>query len=210
MSRVSKDEDLRPRFENPRAALAYERKQNLAGGSSKKEKSFLQRLFGGELFSGPLEEEKDIDENGTTIVIMGDEVAFGVHGSDEEVVCPDEFVIVHDVSGKILRACDFYVLRNRGVIRGDSGVSEVAYQTARRWYGDRLSLEKYRVDLPDSGWQRVGKIDAIRYRRLGVLGEAYQHPYDPPIVLYRSLGERGWKCALPDGCIVDERGFVYP
>lgn len=147
---------------------------------------------------------------GDSIVVRGDEPSFIEVGTGKEVVLPDDFLVVQDVSGKALRVCDLYFLRNRGRIKGDANLSAQALSAVKRWYGDAVSIGKYSVDLPDGGWKRVAKINGIRYRREGELAGAYEHPYDPPVVLFRSTVAPAWRVVHPDGCIIDERGIVHP
>jgi len=146
----------------------------------------------------------------TSIVIRGDEASFLEHGTGRETVLPDDFLVVHDVTGTILRKCDLYFLRNLGEVRDATRLTTEAAQAVRKWYGDGVSIEKFRVDLPSGAWQRVAKIDGIRYRREGDLAGPYEHPYDPPVVLFRSANTAAWRVVHPDGCIIDERGIVHP
>jgi hypothetical protein len=151
------------------------------------------------------------EKNGTPIVIRGDEVSFLEAGTGKETVLPDDFLVVQDVSGKILRTCDLYFLRNQGVSHKHVPLTAEASESVEKWYGDGVSIDKYRVDLPNGDWQRVAKIDGIRYRREGDLAGPYEHPYDPPVVLFRSTGAApAWRVVHPDGCIIDERGIVHP
>jgi hypothetical protein len=150
------------------------------------------------------------EEGSTSIVVRGDEVSFLEHGTKKEVVLPDDFLVVQDVSGSVLRKCDLYFLRNRGVVKDDTRLTNAASQAVKKWYGDGVSIDKYRVDLPEGAWQRVAKIDGIRYRREGDLAGPYEHPYDPPVVLFRASHAPAWRVVHPDGCIIDERGIVHP
>lgn len=136
-------------------------------------------------------------------------------GKDMPIVCPAEFVVVQDVSGSRKRACDFYICRasERRSIRADGRhVSDAAVDAAKRWYGGDGHVAGRTVNVPDGPWHREAQIDAIWYRRHAVrgLGGRYEHSYSPSVPLYVSSRPKGWRVALPDGCIVDERGFVYP
>lgn len=151
------------------------------------------------------------------IVIRGREITFFEAGTGKKIACPDDFFLVHDVSGKTFRSCDVYAVRAYGsAVPVES--SDRAADAAKRWWGRDVDLVGWQVDVPRSGWKRVCQIDAIWYRRdaakdllIQKLDGPYQHRYDPPVQLYRtSAGPLAYRIALPDGCIVDERGFVDP
>jgi hypothetical protein len=137
-------------------------------------------------------------------------------GEAAPIVCPKEFVVVHDVSGKQRRSCDFYICRQTSLPSGNSAgrhAAQEAVVAAKKWFGADEPTRGRGVELPDPPWQRGPQIDEIWYRRHAVEGLSgrYEHPYKPSVPLYVSSQARdGWRIALPDGCIVDHRGFVYP
>jgi hypothetical protein len=95
-----------------------------------------------------------------------------------------------------------------------SQTSDPPLIAAKKWFGEDAEVQGWRVDVPDSGWQRVAQIDAIWYRRDAndELRGPYEHRYDPPVELYRSGRGRNarYRIALPDRCVLDERGYVFP
>lgn len=138
---------------------------------------------------------------------------FKMLGKDAPILLPEKNVVVHDISGEQRRSCDFYICEQMGGGGSDSAPTDAAVAAAKRWSGTvgKVSLQK--VALPDPPWQFAAQIDAIWYRRDAVegLGGRYAHPYSPSVALYRSQRQPGgWRIALPDGCIVDERGYVSP
>lgn len=156
-------------------------------------------------------------ESLSRVVIRGREISFFEVGTKRRIDVPDGFFLVHDVSGKTFRACDVYAVRAYGSAIPIT-TSDPAAEAAKKWFGADVELVGHRVDVPRSGWKREAQIDAIWYRRdaakgllLHELDGPYQHVYDPPVWLYRTRsGPRAWRIALPEGCIVDERGFVDP
>ncbi len=133
-------------------------------------------------------------------------------GSATPIVCPQDYLIVHDVSGAQRRSCDFYVCKQTPLRSHSRHASDDAIDAAKKWFGGSGSVVGRGVELPNPPWQRAAQIDAIWYRRHAVSGLAgrYEHPYSPSVPLYVSSKPHGWRIALPDGCTVDERGFVYP
>lgn len=134
-------------------------------------------------------------------------------GKDAPILLPEKNVVVHDISGEQRRSCDFYICEQITGRASGRAPTDAAVAAAKRWSGNvgKVSLQK--VALPDPPWQFAAQIDAIWYRRDAVegLGGRYAHPYSPSVALYRSQRQPGgWRIALPDGCIVDERGYVSP
>lgn len=148
-------------------------------------------------------------EKSTGIIIKGDEVSF-LRPDADEYFCPPTFVILHDVTGKDLRRCDFYIVRAQAGTGDDLIVSDSVYDTAIAYFANDAELKEILVDIPGGPWNRIGEVHAIRYRRKGKHAGDYEHPYDPPVVLYRCERPHAYRLRLPDSCIVDERGFVSP
>lgn len=126
--------------------------------------------------------------------------------------CPDDFLVVQDVSGKLRRSCDFYICRQRAVQGACRLPTEEAVEAAKEWAGTDGSVVCRGVELPNPPWQRSAQINGIWYRRTAVegLGGRYDHKYRIHVPLFVSSRPKGWRVALPDGCIVDGRGFVDP
>jgi hypothetical protein len=140
-------------------------------------------------------------------------LVFKMLGKDAPILLPEKNVVVHDISGEQRRSCDFYICVQMPGSGSYRAPTDKAIDAAKRWSGTvgKVSLQK--VALPDPPWQLAAQIDAIWYRRDAVegLGGRYAHPYSPSVALYRSQRQPGgWRIALPDGCIVDERGYVSP
>lgn len=157
------------------------------------------------------------------LLVRGDRISFvsveqvkkvGRHKLDAEampsdVVLPVNFVLVHDTAGSLLSPCELFIVRwhkgvTESVLENDSRV----VADARKYFGRGLPLQVGEVDVPDGPWQRVGKVAFIRYFRAGNTGGMYEHEFDSPMMI--SYTPHSWKLALPNGCIVDSRGFVRP
>jgi len=136
-------------------------------------------------------------------------------GDDVPLPCPKEFVVVNDNSGKQRRSCDFYICKQLPLHNSDTGSQHATASVvtaAQKWFGEALPPRGREVELPNPPWQRGPQIDAIWYRRHAVEGLSgrYEHKYRPSVPIFVSSKPLGWRIALPDGCIVDERGFVAP
>ena len=165
-----------------------------------------------------------VTSDGAEFVVKGDRVEFvtpdqvskvGVHPLDaakmpSDAKLPANFVMVHDPSGKRLRRCDFYVLplqQSTGIPA--TKVSKETQSIAKNFYGSDTPLRIGRVDLPTGTWHRVAQVAFIRYRRQGNRRGNFEHPYEIPVWLYDNAMP-AWRIALPNGCVVDARGFVWP
>lgn len=152
------------------------------------------------------------------MIIRGYMVSF-VTPNEKIITPPNDFVLVHDPSGKNLRKCDFYILAYHTEHQKVHVLDHDLEAEATDYYGQGHDLENGTIDIPKGPWQRAGVVNKIRYRRLGDLGEGYQsipdyeHPYETPVPLFRAGSAsqpRGWRLTLPTGCVVDGRGFVSP
>lgn len=131
-----------------------------------------------------------------------------------DIKIPRNYVLVHDTTGTILDRCDMYVVRWRKTsVRNASNMrtdmNEEALRNAQQYFGaDDLRFGS--VDIPKGPWHRVARIKHIRYRRVGVHSASYDHEYEVPVDLLYCKKPLAWRLPLPNGCIVDERGFVWP
>lgn len=144
-----------------------------------------------------------------TILAKGDQVSFFRASDGKKLTLPKHFQIVHDTTGSTCRHCDVFVCAIGP--RTPRNVTTGTDEDARNYFGKSARLAAKVVDLPRGPWSRLALVDAIWYRR-PFLGELvpYEHPYNPEVWLYVSRTEHAYKIALPDGCSIDERGFVWP
>lgn len=146
-----------------------------------------------------------------SVIVKGDSVEFVRTGDGHVFRAPTALVLVHDTKGSYLRKCDFYVVaytfRSCSTCKADAK----ALQEAERYYGSGAPLETGSLDLPRGAWKSLFSIDAIRYRRKGEHADHYQHRYASPQPLYFLDGRSpSFRIRSPDGCVANERGFVYP
>lgn len=159
------------------------------------------------------------------LLVRGDRLSFvsveqvkkvGRHKLDAEqmpsdVVLPQDYVLVHDTAGSLLSPCELFVVRWH---KGDTKLAlpneSQVVTDARKYFGGSLPLQIGEVDTPDGPWHRVAKVAFIRYFRAGNSSGMYEHEYDTPVLLHYTTKPLAWKLALPNGCIVDSRGFVRP
>lgn len=159
------------------------------------------------------------------ILIRGDQVSFvsveqakrtGVHKLNDrkmpsDIVLPSNFVIAQDPTGKLLNACDVYVLRwHNSRSRGVSNAHPELRKHAADYFGRGAPVQFGNVDIPETPWQRVAKVQFIRYRRPGNLKGMYEHEYTPAVWLYDSQKPLAWRLPLPEGCVITAHGFVKP
>lgn len=166
------------------------------------------------------------DYLGTDLLVRGDKISFvsseqvertGVHSLDDskmpsDIVLPDDYVLVQDPTGRHLSKCDFYVVRWQNVAPNSGKLSGKVKEIALDYFGDGAKIKRGSVELPeiDCQWNSVAEIAFIRYRRAGELEGLYEHPYNPRVHLYETDAPLAWRLPLPTGCVVDERGFVWP
>lgn len=127
-----------------------------------------------------------------------------------DIVLGKNFVLVEDPSGTYLERCDFYIVRWSSRKPSSNLTTTSIDDIVNDYFGDEHRLVHGSVDIPKGPWQRVCEVAFIRYRRAGYASGDYEHPYDPPVVLFQNEGVPAFKLALPSGCVVDDRGFVTP
>lgn len=139
---------------------------------------------------------------------------FGSHPLDDrampsDVVLPQGYVLVHDATGTLLTPCDLYVVKwHRSGAKYAHNIAAADRRAAESYFGDD-DLRVGKVDLPDGPWESVGKVKFIRYRRYGFANH-FEHEYTRGVDLYQSQRPLAWRLQLPEGCVVDGRGFVVP
>lgn len=143
-----------------------------------------------------------------TVLIKGSHVRFEMtDGSIKKL--PVKYGIIHDPEGVVYSRCDIYF----GPYRATRQKAELTRKAAA-YFGGNYDGKKASVNVPDSGWKSVGQVVQIFYRRPGKYEGNYFHPWfkhakkKTPLTLSKSGSF--YLLALPDGCIVNDRGFVYP
>lgn len=147
--------------------------------------------------------------------IVNDRVEWTPRMPPADVTLPSDYVIVHDTSGKLFSPCDLYVVRwnRRPIIDSEDGSNRSAQimRSATQYYGPGVPIHVGSVEHVEGPWKRIpGKIALIRYRRVGVEKDTYEHDFNPPIDLYQCKTPLAWRMPLPDGCVVTKHGFERP
>lgn len=142
------------------------------------------------------------------ILVKGNRVKFKtVEG--KILSLPAHHGIVHDPDGQQLKKCDVYFTPYRKLSRKPKGTT----RAAARYFGANYNVRYVVVNVPRSGWKPVADVVMIYYVRTGLPGSGgmrgYHHPFQSKPVRLMKSG-RCYKLDLPNSCIVDDRGFVFP
>lgn len=130
-----------------------------------------------------------------------------------DVRLPRSHVLVHDTTGYLLDKCELYVVRWRGARRRNPTSDDPAMIDAEKYFvtedGSPVPIRTGSVEIPDGAWRKVARVKYIRYRRAGYQ-TPFEHEYDVPVDLEDTMRPLAWRLPLPEGCVVDNRGFVRP
>ncbi len=128
-----------------------------------------------------------------------------------DIVIPRGYVLIHDTRGNLLSKCDLYIVKwhNAASIL----LSDLPHQqlkAAQTYFGAQTPIKCGSVDIPEGPWRELGPVRFIRYFRAGELQDDYEHEFDPAVDLCDTKQPLAWRLPLPEGCSVDDRGFVWP
>lgn len=152
-----------------------------------------------------------------------------------KVRIPKNFGVVRDPIGKHLNRCDVYLcaykISSKPLGTIPQGIAKVV---AAYWSAD-TELVRVTVEIPKGPWHRLGVVETIHYVRYDAdhkedvpedkkRSGPFWHDFDgsegpwiytfsdrdPTVVLYESRCMHAFKLDLPDGCIINDRGFVWP
>lgn len=172
---------------------------------------------------GGFKELKDGQKPPAGWVPVENEKGFVYWSPPSDIRLPTNYVLVHDAAGAVFPRCELFVVRWRG--RGGSPrVDSEDMKYAREYYGERTRIVRGSVDVPSGPWKRIASVRAVRYRRQSIpdhlrapgenktreLEHAFKSVAMPSTVLYSTRGPLAWKLSLPNGCIIDDRGFIVP
>jgi hypothetical protein len=126
-----------------------------------------------------------------------------------DIKLPKGYVLVHDANGVLFNRCHFYVVKWQSTRTSLSKVHEDDIKVAQEYFDNAPNLQVGAIQAPKGPWKRIAKVQFIRYNRYGY-DKGFEHEYDPTVFLYSTHNPLAWRLTLPNGCIVDERGFVNP
>jgi hypothetical protein len=127
-----------------------------------------------------------------------------------DIRIPPSYVLVNDATGRILDKCDIYVVKWRNKNgRSRAEIDSADRAAAEEYFRTGAQIRSGFVELPRGPWRRVGRIRFIRYERHG-FDRPFEHRYDMPVELLYSPRPLAWRLPLPEGCVIDSRGFVRP
>ncbi len=121
---------------------------------------------------------------------------------------PENYGIIHDPEGFQLPFCDVYF--------GPFEVTQQKAQLTRKakaYFGRGYEGHRAIVDIPVQGpWEPAGETIQIFYKRRGKDQRSFFHQKAQAVPLSRctSRGVTHYRLELPDGCRLDDRGFVWP
>lgn len=164
------------------------------------------------------------------LLVRGNKISFvsieqtkrvGVHKLDDvampsDVKLPPKLVLVHDTVGKLLQRCDLYVLPWKN-LRNNHGAkmapNKLLLEHAEAYFVDEedyaLPIVRGSVKIPRDSWKKLARVKFIRYHRPGFT-KLFEHEYEVPVDVWGANHELAFRLPLPTGCVVDERGFVWP
>jgi hypothetical protein len=141
-----------------------------------------------------------------SIVIKGSRVVF-ILQNGRKVRLPPSYGIIHDPEGKVLPRCEVFF----GPYVKSKRIASAPSKKARKYFGSKYSPKEATVDVPDGPWNSIGEVVEILYER--TKGSQYAGKYFHPFKEFSpelSKSKRYYRLALRNGCIVDDRGFVFP
>jgi hypothetical protein len=150
--------------------------------------------------------------------------AIRVHLDGKRILTP-RGAMIHDPSGSVWPNCSLLIVP----IRGSRVASDDEYQGAPKHFLGRTHQARVaQFEIPSrtvGDWKVVGNVTRVDYVRGGTKAPGgYRHTMNKPRGIYRfthllkggkapvvlrKLG-RCYRIDLPSGCVVDDRGIVYP
>jgi len=147
-----------------------------------------------------------------TLLVRGDLVKLEL--DDGRVIdVPDSWGLVHDLSGKILHRCDLFIAPYQTVNNKSASIPYKIKKAAKSYFGvGEGDLVTGSVAIPTGPWHHIGSVSIIYYQRWGSKRKSglFHHDFDFPVELYQQIDKNAYRLALPDACIINERGFVWP
>jgi hypothetical protein len=134
-------------------------------------------------------------------LIKGREISFDMEDG-ETIALPKAYGMIH--SPDTVRKCHVYF----GPFEKTRQIESELNQTAKKYFGDDYDGRVAYIDIPSGSWRSAGRARVIFYDRPGQYSDYYRHEFSEPVPL--SVNGRFYRLSLPDGCVVNDRGFVTP
>ena len=151
----------------------------------------------------------NITNDSSPLLVKGDVVNLELEGG-KKIVLPKHYGFVHDPKGQYLNRCDIYVSRYRRSNPYVTPMEPKMASIARAYFGNLENLNEGVVELPTGPWQLLGRVVQILYDRYGDRHGPFFHPFKQPVDLYRQADGEAYMLQLPDFCVIDSHGFVWP
>lgn len=138
------------------------------------------------------------------LIVKGDHVIFRMADGSSKRLSPS-YGIIHDPDGAILPKCSVFI----GPCRRTSQAIEHSSKS-KAYFGKKYVARKAVIaKIPQSGWQEIGEVKEILYERRGKHAGRYYHPFKSFSPTLLKSG-RFYRLELRNGCLLDDRGFVFP
>ena len=151
-------------------------------------------------------------DSGSQLMVRGDLVKLELDGAPM-VSCPPYWGLVHDPLGVVFDPCAVlvcpYTIDAPSIAYNNPTLGRIAHA----YFGNGVQVRAGTVEIPSGSWHRLGRIKQIFYARYGDLEGKYFHPFSesaPDVELFEQSDGTGYLLRLPDGCVVDSHGFVWP
>lgn len=119
---------------------------------------------------------------------------------------PKGYGTFHDQKGLVLPKCQVFF----GHWKKTSMPAKMD-RSQRRYFGaDHKAFMAKLPKIPVEGWKKIGDVEMIYYVRRGKRAPGgFHHPYKSRHPVLYKQGKL-FKLDLGDGCVVDDRGYVFP
>jgi hypothetical protein len=142
-----------------------------------------------------------------TVLVKGYKVIFKMKDGSR-ITARSSYGIIHDPEGQVYDRCTVYV----GPVVHTKRRPNAVTSKAKRYYGSKYQPHVVQVEVPTHGpWKPCGEVVEILYER--TKGSQYEGKY---FHIFKRFSPKLLKCKsyyrleLQGGCIVDDRGFVFP
>ena len=137
------------------------------------------------------------------MIIKGDKVVFIMKNGTTKRM-PPGYGMMHDPDGKDFPRCSVFI----GPVKRTQQPLEGG-RKAKAYFGSKYKTRKAIVERIGGSWTPVGEVTEIRYTRYGKHAAPYFHPFKSFSPTLSKCG-RFYRLELRNGCIIDDRGYVFP